>query len=98
MASPLVTRGESKWAFMTHLGIIFSFHSWQATRERKKPVPSPQPKGIKTFLLKSPLCTSLIIIMLKPFGIQEASNAVISEKNLLTQRTTLLAATARDEV
>ena len=34
--------------FRNLLGIIFSFHSWQATRERKKPVPSPQPKGIKT--------------------------------------------------
>ena len=40
------------------LGIIFSFHSWQATRERKKPVPLPQPKGIKTLhvaLTKRPL-------------------------------------------
>ena len=51
VATPLVTRGESKWAFVTRLGIIFSFHLWQATRERKKPVPSPQPKGIKTMRL-----------------------------------------------
>jgi hypothetical protein len=50
VASPLVTRGESKWSFVTRLGIIFFFHSWQSTHERKKPVPSPQPKGIKTFL------------------------------------------------
>jgi hypothetical protein len=35
--------------FRDSLGIIFSFHSWQATRERKKAVPSPQPKSIKTF-------------------------------------------------
>jgi hypothetical protein len=34
------------------LGIIFSFHSWQATRERKKPVPSPQPKGINKTILQ----------------------------------------------
>ena len=33
---------------VARLGINFSFHSWQPTRERKKPVPSPQPKGIKT--------------------------------------------------
>ena len=34
--------------FCDSLGIIFSFNSWQATHERKKPMPSPQPKGIKT--------------------------------------------------
>ena len=32
------------------LEIIITFHTWQATREKKKHVPSPQPKGIKTFL------------------------------------------------
>jgi hypothetical protein len=51
VASPLVTHGESKWAFVTRWELFFSFHSWQATHERKKPVHSPKPKGIKTFLL-----------------------------------------------
>ena len=36
--------------FRDSFGNYFSFHSWQATRERKKPVPLPQPKGIKTIL------------------------------------------------
>ena len=52
----LVTQGPfqfSKWAFVTRLGIIFSFHLWQATREMKKPMPLPQPKGIKTVPLHS---------------------------------------------
>ena len=44
----LVTRGESKWAFVTCYGIIFSFHKCLAV-----PVPSPQPKGIKTFLSRN---------------------------------------------
>ena len=46
VASPLVTCGESKWSFVTRLGIIFPFHSRQATCERKNPVPSPQPTDI----------------------------------------------------
>jgi hypothetical protein len=38
--------------FRDSLVVIFSYHSWQATRERKKPMPLPQPKGIKTILPK----------------------------------------------
>jgi hypothetical protein len=57
-----VTRGESKWAFVTCLGFIFSFHSWQANREKKKTVPSPQPKGIKTFLSKSVVIFVIVIL------------------------------------
>ena len=55
--SPRDTRGFAtcdSWGiqmgFRDSFGNYFSFHSWQATRERKKPVPLPQPKGIKTIL------------------------------------------------
>ena len=47
---PLVASWGIQMGFRDLLEITFSIHFWQATRERKKPMPSPQPKGIKTMI------------------------------------------------
>ena len=39
---------ESEWAFETSLQLLSSFNLWQATLERRKPLPFCQP--IETFL------------------------------------------------